>query len=191
MPSSSLQKWQVEGRRALDQVEAAHRAIGRKGPGARHAAEQINQAYVLLLSSRFQRFCRDLHSECVDHMVGAFPAVIRLMLRRQFLFGRKLDAGNPNPGNIGSDFDRFEISFWPAIIAYDADNQDRQRLLTTMNVWRNAIAHHDFSRSELTRGNYLRLTDVRVWRVGCERLAVDFERVMYQYLKATTGYAPW
>jgi hypothetical protein len=64
-----------------------------------------------------------------------------MLVRRQFITARKLDSGNPNPGNIGADFDRLEISFWPAVVGYDARNADRQRLLVTLNQWRNAIAH--------------------------------------------------
>jgi hypothetical protein len=30
------------------------------------------------------------------------------------VWDRRLDAGNPNPGNIGSDFNRFDFTFWRA-----------------------------------------------------------------------------
>jgi hypothetical protein len=192
MPSRSLTTWQADSRRALDEIEAAHRAIGRAGPGCRYAAQQVDQAYVLLLSSQFQRFCRTLHSECIDHLTSGFaPATIRTIFRRQLRLGRKLDSGNPNPGNIGSDFDRFEMSFWPAVIALDPHNRTRQALLTMMNQWRNAVAHQDFSRPELGGRNQLTLAEVRRWRSACEHLAVDFERVMYHYLGSITGSAPW
>lgn len=192
MPSRALTTWQADGRRALDEMEAAHRAIGRAGPGSRHAAQQITQAYVLLLSSWFQRFCRDLHSECVDYLVADVgPLTLQTIFRRQLRLGRRLDTGNPNPGNIGSDFDRFEMSFWPAVNALDPRNRARQALLVAMNQWRNAVAHQDFSRPELGGRNLLMLAEVRRWRSACERLAVDFERVMQHYLSTTTGTAPW
>jgi hypothetical protein len=192
MPSRSLRTWHADGRRALDEIEAAHRAVGRAGPGSRYAAQQINQAYVLLLSSRFQRFCRDLHSECTQRVVPDFlPLQIKTIFRRQLLLSRKLDAGNPNPGNIGSDFDRFEIGFWSAVIAFDEQNKDRQRLLMSMNTWRNAVAHQDFTRPELDGRTELTLAELRRWRQACEHLAVDFERVMYDYLTGITGTAPW
>lgn len=192
MPSSSLSTWHAEGRRALDEIESAHRAIGRSGPGCRYAAQQINQAYVLLLSSRFQRFCRDLHTECIDHLIrGIASGTLQVIVQRQLMSARKLDAGNPNPGNIGSDFDRLEISFWPAVIAYDDRNRTRQRLLATMNQWRNAVAHQDFSKHDLRGRDQVTLAEVRAWRGACEHLAVDFERVMYDYLGSITGSAPW
>lgn len=191
MPSRSLQRWHTHGRRALDEIEAAHRAVGRKGPGARYAAQQINQAYVVLLSSQFQRFCRDLHSECVGHLILEVPAAIRIIVRTQFDFGRKLDTGNPNPGNIGSDFDRLGIKFWPTLKAGNPLTELRQAALVTMNRWRNAVAHQDFSHPDLGNRDQLRLTEIRSWRSACELLAVDFEQVMYHYLRTATGMSPW
>jgi hypothetical protein len=192
MPSRSLLTWYADGRRALDEIEAAHRAVGRAGPGSRYAAQQINQAYVLLLSSRFQRFCRDLHTECSEHLArGISPLPMRIMLQRQLMERRKLDAGNPNPGNIGSDFDRFELSFWPAVLGLDPQNKARQALLVAMNGWRNAVAHQDFTKPALGGRDQLTLTEVRRWRNACEQLAVDFDGVMYHYLSSITGTSPW
>lgn len=191
MPSRSLTTWHADSRRALDEIEAAHRAVGRAGPGCRHAAQQINQAYVLLLSSQFQRFCRDLHSECVQHLILATSAPIRMIVRSQFDTGRKLDAGNPNPGNIGSDFDRLGIRFWPTLRSEKPHAETRQRELAMLNRWRNAIAHQDFSHAELGGRDQLRLSEVRVWRRTCEQLAVDFEDVMHHHLISITGTAPW
>jgi len=63
MPSRALRNWQTRSRKVLDEVEAAHAVVG-GGRGARgFARQQINQAYVVLLSSQFQRFCRELHDE--------------------------------------------------------------------------------------------------------------------------------
>src|SRR4051794_10066828 len=69
MPSSSLQRWFAERAATLADVENAHRSLRGSGPGARTAAQQINQAYAVLLSAQFQGFCRDLHSECADYLV--------------------------------------------------------------------------------------------------------------------------
>ena len=105
MSSASLQKWETTRAAELDRIAAAHGAVGGSGPGRRWATQQINQAYAMLLSSQFQGFCRDLHSECVDYLVRSVsPAILHTALRAEFVFARKLDRGNPNPGNIGSDF---------------------------------------------------------------------------------------
>lgn len=98
------------------------------------ATQQINQAYAMLLSSQFQGFCRDLHSECVDHLVRAIgPTVLNTALRAEFVFARKLDRGNPKPGNIGSDFTRLGLAFWGEVRGDDARNADRQRKLEELS----------------------------------------------------------
>jgi hypothetical protein len=104
---------------------------------------------------------------------------------------RKLDAGNPNAGNIGSDFDRFGIKFWPALGAYSRHTEPRQRRLVLLNQWRNAVAHQDFNKAGLGGPDELRLSEIRQWRKACDNLAVDFERVMHDYLVDVTGTAPW
>lgn len=105
--------------------------------------------------------------------------------------GRKLDSGNPNAGNIGSDFDRFGIKFWPALGLYSRYTEPRRRRLLRMNQWRNAVAHQDFTIPDLGGADTLRLTEIRQWRKTCDKLAVDFERVMHDYLSDVTGTAPW
>src|SRR6266404_4084677 len=110
MPSHSLLRWQTTRVVELDEIEEAHRTVGGTDPGRRYATQQINRAYATLLSSQFQGFCRDLHSECVDHILNmVHPPGLRNLLRTQFIWARTLDKGNPNPGNIGSDFNRFGI----------------------------------------------------------------------------------
>jgi hypothetical protein len=192
MSSRALRAWQTDGRRALDEIEAAQRAVGGRGRGRRFAAQQINQAYVVLLLSQFQRFCRDLHEQCVEHMVRQsalqpFEGILVPLLTA----GRKLDAGNPNPGNIGSDFGRLGIAFWRDLRLKDARNEGRQLALESLNRWRNAVAHQDFRSRELGGRNTLRLAEIRRWRRICEQLAVDIERLMYAYLLQIRGLAPW
>jgi hypothetical protein len=85
-------------------IEDAHRLVRRGGPGQREITQQINQAYALLLSSQFQGFCRDLHSECARLLLvpGSSPA-IQAVHFTNIMHGRRLDSGNPTPGNIGAD----------------------------------------------------------------------------------------
>jgi len=92
MPSQSLSMWFNEASRALDELEVAHRAVGGRGSGRRFATLQVNHAYAVLLSSQFQRFCRDLHSEAVDALTILVPnADLRDIFRAQLTTGRKLD----------------------------------------------------------------------------------------------------
>ncbi len=71
MPSASFRTWAGPRAAKLDEIEAAHAALTGSGRGRRWATEQVNHAYAVLLSSQFQAFCRDLHSECIDGLVGA------------------------------------------------------------------------------------------------------------------------
>src|SRR5215213_214748 len=106
MPSNSLIRWRRERADALDEIESAHAVIGGTQRGRRYATRQINYAYAALLSSHFQGFCRDLHSECVDHIAAPMPQSLRAFVRAEFFWNRKVDRGNPHPGAVGEDFDR-------------------------------------------------------------------------------------
>lgn len=192
MPSRSLRTWQVDGRRALDEIESAQRAVGGVGRGRRFALQQINQGYVVLLSSQFQRFCLDLHTECIEYLTDDPALGARgLILRSRLTAGRKLDSGNPNPGNIGSEFGRFGVQFWDHVRSRSPRNAIRQHALDQLGRWRNAVSHHDFSDPLLQGRTVGRLTDVRRWRRACDGLTVDFDAVMRAYLKGIIGAAPW
>ena len=77
MPSHSLVRWNGERADALDEIENAHVMVGGTERGRRYATQQINYSYAALLSGHFQGFCRDLHSECVDHVVAIANALFR------------------------------------------------------------------------------------------------------------------
>lgn len=191
MPSHALDRWR-QGRSAkLDEIEQAHAALGGTSPGRRFATEQINHAYAVLLCSQFQAFCRDLHSECAAHFAGtaAMLPQIRSVLLTEFAFGRKLDLGSPNPGNIGADFGRFlGDKFWTIAATYDARLDRRKNRLQALCDWRNAIAHQDFSK---VGAGSLHLGLVRDWRRACNGLATTFDAAMAGELTNLTGVAPW
>src|SRR5229473_2868809 len=95
MSSNSLLRWRGERAAALDEIEAAHARVGGTERGRRYATQQINRAYAVLLSSEFQGFGRDLHSECVDHIVATLPAQTQAVILTQFLWGQPFSRGNP------------------------------------------------------------------------------------------------
>jgi hypothetical protein len=192
MPSRALQIWKGESARALDALELAHRTVRSGGRGSRFAAEQVGQAYVLLLSSRFQQYCRDLHTECAKHVmnVSVVPA-LRVVLWTGFIDARRLDTGNPHPGSIGADFGRMGIRLWEEIRANGAQNVLRQRRLEELMSWRNAIAHQDFRRTVLQGRRSVALREVRRWRTACDALASEMDCVMALYLTRLTGSRPW
>jgi hypothetical protein len=192
MPSIALQMWESRARRALDEVESAHAAVGGAGRGRRFATRQVNHAYVVLLCSHFQRFCRDLHTEAADFLAGqALYAPVNAILHTRLIEGRRLSSGNANPGNLGSDFGRFGIDFWGEVRRRDRRNGARQKKLADLHVWRNAIAHQDFTSPELGGREILRVHEIRRWRGVCERLAVEFDWVMGVYLSSVIGVPPW
>jgi hypothetical protein len=193
MPSIAYQQWTTDRSAALDEIEAAHRAVGGTGPGRRTATQQINLAYALLLSSQFQGFCRDLHSECADILSqGTAVLAWRLIYLQNFLSGRKLDMGNPNCGNLGADFNRLRLNFWPSVHADHPRNPQRAVLLEELNRWRNAIAHYHFA-PDMYRGGRpsLPLADVQEWRTACDGLARSFDNVLRAHVMSITGAAPW
>lgn len=194
MPSVSLQTWRTVRRTALDEVAAAHRSVGGIGRGRRYATQQINQAYAVLLSSQFQGYCRDLHSECANYFVQSLPAgLLRTALRNVnvLVLHRKLKTGNPSPGNIGEDYNRFGLAFWDEVKNLDSRNQARQNRLEELNAWRNAIAHQDFDPAKLGGTTVLQLQQVREWQSACNQLANAFEEVMRFQLQAVNGVSPW
>jgi hypothetical protein len=165
--------------------------VGGSQRGRRYTTQQINQAFAVLLSSQFQGYCRELHSECADHFVQSVTSLpLRAALHILLVQHRKLDKGNPNPGNLGSDYNRFGLPFWDVVISHDARNQLRRDALEDLNNWRNAIAHQDFDR-KLLGSTVLRLGYVRSWRTACQHLAVTFDEVMRFHLLAINGNSPW
>jgi hypothetical protein len=189
MPSNSLHRWRNDRCRELDEVENAYQSIGGSGGGRRRATLQINYSYAVLLSANFQGFSRDLHTEVAESLANWLTtSSFRAVLERSFTINRELDTGNPNPGNVGSDFNRFGVDFWIEVIKLSPNNPRRREKLEELNAWRNAIAHHDFTRFT---DPFLRLAQVRAWRRACDRLASSFDRVLSSCLNRSTGTAPW
>jgi hypothetical protein len=191
MPSAALIWWRTEARATLNDLVNVHAAVGGVGPGRRYATEQVNNAYAVLLSSQFQKFCRDLHSQSADYIANLAPATIRTIVLARFTDSRKLDTGNPNPGNLGSDFGRFGLAFWAQVKAANPRNQGRKGQLEQLNLWRNAIGHHDFSNNELGGRSAVNLRDVRRWQGACNALASEFDTVLANHLANLSGAVPW
>jgi hypothetical protein len=142
MPSTSYRYWRKVRTTALDEIAHAHAAVGGTARGRRYTTQQINRAYAMLLASQFQGFCRDLHSECVDHILGVIapPPPLRNLVRAEFTRGRHLDRGNAQPSSLGADFGRLGIDFWDELEIYDTTSVEWKDNLDVLNEWRNAIA---------------------------------------------------
>lgn len=191
MPSNSLIRWNGERADALNEIESAHALVGGTERGRRYATQQINYSYAALLSSHFQGFCRDLHSECIDRLIAIAPVQLQRLLQLEFTWNRGLGRGNPHPGVIGSDFNRLGIDFWTQVYAVDARSERRRESLQELIDWRNAIAHQDFDPVAPGSIPILHLATVRAWRSAVNALARSFDQAMYNYLLGTVGTAPW
>lgn len=193
MPSLALKRWRTDRTASLDEIENVHRAVLGSSAPRRAAMQQLNLAFTLLLSAEFQGFCRNLHTECAAAVARIQPSTeLRDILYDSLLLGRKLNTGNPNPGNLGADFGRFDPSFWSSVAAAHSRNARRQMLLEQMNRWRNAIAHNDFDPGMLRGGRpALSRADVRRWRMACDGLARWFDRILCDRLRVITGTNPW
>jgi hypothetical protein len=191
MPSISLQEWRGWRRRELDEIVRAHRALGGAGRGRRYATVQLNHAYAVLLSSQFQGFCRDLHSECAQHIVKSLPLALQNVIRGELGNFRRLDRGNANSSNIETDFARLGFRIWKSASSLDGRNGTRKDLLDELNEWRNAIAHQDFKSERLGARTTLRLSHVNSWRRACNQLAEVFDVVTCSYLSSLLGSQPW
>lgn len=192
MYSAAYNEWLTGRLPRLDEISAAHSAVGGPSRGRRFTTLQINHSYAVMLTSQFQGFCRDLHDECIVNFVTAIsPSSLRITIQQLLSQNRKLDSGNPNPGNIGSDFNRFGIRFWPAVEAVSGRAKSRQTHLIRLTDWRNAIAHQDFDPIKLHGISGLNLQHVTQWRRACEGFARTFDSVMGDYLNAVVGHVPW
>jgi hypothetical protein len=192
MPSRSYRSWMASRARALDEIEAAHASVGGTGPGRRYATQQINHAYVVLLASQFQGYCRDLHTESVACLLDFLqpPIILRQLVEDGFTRGRQLDSRNAQPASIGADFGLLGVRFWSEVCNHRPGNDTRQRELEEINRWRNAIAHQNFSGVSPTAAPMLPIVKVRRWRSVCVGLARSFDEVMRAHLESLTGLTP-
>jgi hypothetical protein len=119
---------------------------------------------------------------------------LQRILRARFTEGRKLDTGNPNPGNLGADFGRLGMELWTMVSTVDQRTTTRKKELEKLNSWRNAIAHQDVDPvrlRQLTGKTKLGLKDVGLWRSACAALATSFDRAVRDHVKALVGVTPW
>ncbi len=190
--SLALAAWNTDAWDAFKELREAHRAIGGPGAGRRTGTQQLNYAYVLLLSARFQAYCRDLHTEVFAHIRRGVPAPLRPIVYSAATRNRALDRGNPTPGNIGGDFNRLDFRFWDAMRAADKRNANRQAKLERLCEWRNAIAHHEIAnrRDELNPSR-ITLDVCRDWQSALNGLVRTTDKVVADQTEALTGARPW
>jgi hypothetical protein len=196
MTSKALAGWQSERAQNLDELVAAHQAVGGTGPGRRYATAQINDAYLVAVAGEFQAFCRDLHSEAAAVVVEHInPPSLQPLTAAALTQNRQLDRGNAHSGSVGADFGRFDLPVWDTVRDFDKRNAERRKKLDQLNTWRNAIAHRDFTFNEdqekLLAPKKRGLGEVRGWRAACDQLAQALDRALAEHLEALVGTRPW
>lgn len=195
VPSRALQTWRGPSAARLDELLAAHAAVGGKGRGRRWATEQLNMALVLQVAALFQLFCRDLYSEAVEALTDDLPEDHRPSFRAAATADRPLGRGNATASAIGAAFGRLAIQIWPLADAQTPRTATRRERLEQLNTWRNAIAHQDFQLSDELRrritGTTCTLVWVRRWRTACDGLVATFDEVVGARIAQITGAPPW
>lgn len=192
MPSDALLAWQSVRMPRLQNVEADCLYLAAMHAATPDRVQEHIRSLAVLLTAEFQGFCRDLHGEGADKLVDSVtPGILQAVLRLQCLYGRKLDTGNPNSGNLGADFNRYNFDFWAAVLALDPSHVARRHRLAMLNAWRNAIAHNNYDPAELGGTTTLTIVQVREWRADCDAFATTFDAVLRDYLQTTTGLPPW
>jgi hypothetical protein len=193
--SRALDEWRSDGVARLDEVAAAHLAIGGTGSGRRTTTQQVNNAYIVILASQFQAFARNLHTEAANILATTLPLYLRSILLSNLTSNRQLDRGNAQSGSLGADFGRLGMAFWNDVYARDARNQGRRHKLDQLNIWRNAVAHHDYrftpDQLVILGDSRATLNWVRNWRSGLEALAGNIDDAVREYLVRLTGAAVW
>lgn len=197
MASDALEEWRSVRTGRLDELLAAHRAVGGTGPGRRYRTEQLNRSFVLVLVGEFQGFARRLHDLAVDifaEAIGESDPALTAVTSRLLTRHRDLDRRNPSPAALTSDFGRFGLDLDSALASQDARSSLRLDALDTAVRLRNAIAHADEGRLEglARQGHRARKRDVVGYRSKLNGLAEDLDAVVAGHLATLFEISrPW
>jgi hypothetical protein len=198
VPSAAYETWTTDRARRIDDLLAAHTALGGNGPGRRWRTESVNWSLILRLAAEFQGFARDLHNqavECCVHPIARSNPSLANVVQLDMTRYRNLDKGNANPGGLGADFARLGIVLWPALerTSYRASTWNKH--LDALNTARNAAAHSDnsgFLRLQKLGYQSINLSVVRRWRRSLDSLATAMDEVVGDYLALLLGGPrPW
>lgn len=193
--SEALNEWRSSSCEVFDGIEVIHGKVEANEVGRSLMIQQVNYAYAVLITAHFQRYCRALHTEATQSVIGgvpdpAFAEVVERLLSRK----RLIDKGNPTPRNLGTDFDRFGFKLWDDVEARDRRNRKRRHKLDHLCEWRNGITHGVISekRSEgrLSPPN-LTLGTCKDWRRALGALAESMDSVIAMQCQALGRQRPW
>lgn len=196
MPSLALERWKTERTDALDSLVAVHGRVTGNKRGRQRATEHLNLSFFVSLAAEFQGFYRDLHDDAAVRFADSLtpgngpqiPVVLSSIVR-----ARKLDSGNAGPGNLGNDFAILGMTFWQDVKAqYPTRGVHWNKVLTSLNSVRNAVAHSDQAELQAARREHpLTLATFRRWRGSLNSAATGFDKVVDAYLVTLTGNNDW
>lgn len=193
MPSNALERWQsLTAHRLAVLHRALDHAAGESTTDA-DAADQADQAFVIMLAAHFQGFCRDLHNECALHLVTYAESQsidLARIVQARLTEGRRLSQGAANSATIAADFSRFGIPFWAESEFSNPTIAMDRAALDEMASARNALAHQDFARLPGQRPPEVSPATIERWRAACDALAVAIDAAMCQILLRYIG-ADW
>jgi hypothetical protein len=195
MASGALNQWCTTRRARLDELYAAHTAVGGAGPGRRSATAQLNWSIALCLASEFQGYVRDLHDEAsevlIDRAYVATPAH-ESVLRNVLTLNRELNKGNATRSNLKQDFSRFGFGVLDEVKQYDR-GEGWLKALDQLNLARNGIAHSDKAKvAQAAGGTALRLSHVKSWDGSTRSLTKALDKITADQLAVLTGGGrPW
>ncbi|MDX1874362.1 hypothetical protein SBI67_19755 [Mycolicibacterium sp. 120266] len=171
-----------------------HRLTGRAA-GRRHDAEHLLGAIVARLVAEFQGYCRDVHDEAVDHVVGCLgitDAGLLALTRTAYIRRRDLSTGNPTWKALENDFGRLDMRFTREMDARFTTAPALRRKLDDLMFARNAFVHAEEAKLQRCRDrNHLWLRQMRIWRTALNRLTGSIDTAVGAHLKALTGQNPW
>lgn len=199
MVSSALKSWRGKRRDDIDQLLSTHRVITGGRRGRQWETEHMNFALITRLAAEFQGYCRDLHTEAVDHIVtmASIPNPnLNLIFRSAYIDRRMLKVGNPSWANLCKDFNMFGMDLKSAM-----ESQFGQARFGTWRLAlddlvdaRNAIAHSNDEEIKKCRAKHphgLSVRSARGWRAKLNSFTAGLDIVVGKHLKGLTGLGPW
>lgn len=197
MASRALDRWLDDRSAALGRLERVHGTTTGGLSGRPRDVTELNHALFLRLAAEVQGFCRDQHeaTDAICTPVQVPSPDLRAAFRARLLAGRKLDAGNAGPGNVGSDWAHFGTTLWPDLVAAHPGRRgatDWNSRLEWLNTARNGIAHNDPAKIAVARTTHpLTINTFRVMRRRFNKFAPALDRTTEAYFRSATGVAPW
>lgn len=187
--------WTTTRSADIDRVFGVHHELTGRGAGRRWEAEHLIGAIVARLVAEFQGYCRDLHDEAVDHVVGCLgvtdPGLLALT-RAAYIRNRDLSTGNPTWNALKNDFGRLEMRFQAEMDARFTTAPALRQKLADLLYARNAFVHADEAKLMKCRDRKLLwLRQMRIWRAALNRLVTSIDGAVGAHLKVLTGQNPW